>query len=328
MNNIRLAAIAAMVCVGGSFPSFAADNNLTPTSVRIFDLVKDARSSAMGGAYTAVSDDSGCLYYNPAGLALIDNIEVPAQQNVLFGKVNQYSAGFVYSLHDLRTDNLANTGTIAVFYDTYDQSSLPRGDENGNFLSDPKATGELMSGSYGTTVFDGETAGKFMIGATLKLYKEQVLGTDYNWQSYDAGLLWNEAHCPLSVGASVGNISKDTNNPNIKTEVPQTGRLGLGYGFFNKRLTLSTDFIKAINDDARYACGAEYNVVGPILLRAGYRSNSANVNNFTGGAGICLKNVDLFFLYAREICVDYAYTSFITAGDVQYVSINIKLGAD
>jgi len=306
----------------------AADNVISPTSVRIFNLVPDARSGALGGAYTALGDDAGCLNYNPAGLAQIDHCEIPAGQSQLFNKINQYSAGLVYSLRDIRIDNFGDPGTLALTYNTFDQGYYPAGDENRNFVSNPKVKGEVISAAYGITVLDDEYAGAFRLGATAKMYKEELLGAEYNWHAYDAGFLWNASHFPLSFGASIQNANKDIHNPARERELPQTERAGLSYGFFDKQLNVSADCIKAISDDLRYAVGAEYNVVGPLILRGGYRSNDTNQNNLTAGVGLCLKQVDLYFIYAREICLDYAYTSFLTQGDVQYCSVTIKLGAD
>ncbi len=318
---------AAMIAFISVSTAGAAVNSLSPTSVRVFGLVPDARSGALGGAYTAVSDDAGCLNYNPAGLALLDHWELPAQKVTLFGKIDQYSLGLVYSLRDMHVDNLEDPGTLAFAYNTYSQDRFS-GDQNGNFLSVPKAKGEVMTAAYGVTLLDDATAGAFRAGINAKFYKEEILNNELSWNAYDTGLLWNEAHCPLSLGASIQNINKDIHNPDRDSELPQTGRLGISYGLFDKKWILSSDYIKAINDDPRFALGTEFNLVGPLILRAGYKSNSANTNNLTGGIGVTLTNVDLYFLYARELCFNYAYTSFISEGDVQYFSIIIKLGAE
>jgi hypothetical protein len=320
--------LLAVIVIFAPSITIAANNGISPTSVKVFALLPDARSGALAGAYTAVSDDAGCLNYNPAGLALIDHCEIPAQTTMLFNKINQYSAGFVYSLRDLRVANLSEPGTIAFVYNTFDQGYYPTGDAKKNFVSNPKAKGELLSGSYGVTILDDEYAGAFRLGINAKMYKEEILNTEYSWHAYDAGFLWNKAHSPLTFGASIQNTNKDIHNPERDSELPQTCRAGVGYGFFNKQFTLSSDYIKPISDNARYAVGAEYNLAGPIILRAGYKSDSINNNNLTGGIGICLKQVDLYFIYAREICIDYAYTSFVDSGDVQYCSVIIKLGAD
>jgi hypothetical protein len=317
----------AAVLLGAAIANAAA-GTLSPTSVKVFGLVPDARSGALGGAYTAISDDAGCLNYNPAGLALIDHCEVPFEKTQLSGKVDQYSTGLFYSLRDVHIDNFYNPGTLAFTYNIYDQGSYPAGDENGNFVSDPKARGEVVSGAYGLTVLDDEYAGAFMLGFNAKFYKEEVLNTEYNWHAYDAGFLWNQAHGPLAAGVSIQNTNKDLHNSQRDSDLPQTARAGLSCGFLSKRLTVSSDYIKEIDEEARYAFGAEFNVVGPLVLRAGYRPNSANENNFSGGIGITLSQVGLHFLYAREICINYAYTSFVSSGDVQYCSVIIKLGAD
>ena len=55
-----------------------------------------ARAAAMGGAYAAISDDATALYWNPAGVAWVDGLQIefmhsewlplliPSQESVLF----------------------------------------------------------------------------------------------------------------------------------------------------------------------------------------------------------------------------------------------------
>ena len=184
---------------------------ITTTSIKIFELLPDARSGALGGAYTAISDDSGAIFYNPAGLANINHNEFSFEQNALYNKIDQRFIGFTYSLRDWRTTNLDNPGTISVLWETLSQGFYPIGDQNGNFISNPSSNGELMSGAYGKTLVDDESFGALMIGATAKLYNEESFNSESAWQTYDAGLIWK---CPcrnLSVGGSILNLNKNLN---------------------------------------------------------------------------------------------------------------------
>ncbi|MCK4980640.1 MAG: UPF0164 family protein, partial [Candidatus Delongbacteria bacterium] len=49
---------------------------LTPQVFAISDLHLGARPQAMGGAYTALSNDANSTYWNPAGLSKADHGEV------------------------------------------------------------------------------------------------------------------------------------------------------------------------------------------------------------------------------------------------------------
>ena len=50
-----------------------------------------ARSLAMGNAYTALSDESITIFYNPAGLARINQLQLKASRQNLFGVSGLYS---------------------------------------------------------------------------------------------------------------------------------------------------------------------------------------------------------------------------------------------
>jgi len=56
----------------------------------LFDVGMGARALGMGGAFVAVADDANAIYYNPAGLALIDGHDVTSMYSTLLGAGNYF----------------------------------------------------------------------------------------------------------------------------------------------------------------------------------------------------------------------------------------------
>ena len=50
-----------------------------------------ARSLGMGGAYTALANDATSIFYNPAGLAKINSVNIFSSRQKLYGISNLYS---------------------------------------------------------------------------------------------------------------------------------------------------------------------------------------------------------------------------------------------
>ena len=70
-NWLIVVALAAMVVLAA--PTVLAQTDEDPVGTgALFDIGMGARALGMGGAFVAVADDANALYYNPAGLALIE----------------------------------------------------------------------------------------------------------------------------------------------------------------------------------------------------------------------------------------------------------------
>jgi hypothetical protein len=74
-------------------------------------LYQGTRPLGMGGAYTAVANDAGSLFYNPAGLARVDGFQMDLVN--LETETSEGAPGLVKDLQDLEGDDIA-TATAVV----------------------------------------------------------------------------------------------------------------------------------------------------------------------------------------------------------------------
>ena len=117
----------------------------------------DARGTAMGNAFTAMSGDIGSMYWNPAGLATINNMEtVFVNANWIAGINFNYTAFAI---------NLNQLGVIG-----FSMTNLSVPEDDVRTVAQPNGTGEFfdandlsMNLAYAKKLTD-----KFSMGGNLK----------------------------------------------------------------------------------------------------------------------------------------------------------------
>lgn len=125
----------------------------------------NARIMAMGGAFTAVADNADALFYNPAGLVYLRNLEInvglsllaDTNSNLVGFDMFNFREGFGYDVWDLRYDD-----AVGVYKDN-----------NGNGMYDP-LEGEVPFNTF-TSVF----------------------GFEESWDGLDAFDAWYDKFIPM-----------------------------------------------------------------------------------------------------------------------------------
>jgi hypothetical protein len=292
-------------------------------------VVPDARTAAMGAAFCAVADDVDCLHYNPAGLALINHIEISVSQNQLFQNMHYQHLGIAYSLRDVRTSNLADLGTIGAAFSYLDAGKITGRDATGaeNGVFSPRDRIETFA--YGKTLFSNNTFGTLRAGAAVKFATQEVKSYNFQNSAFDAGLLWQvPVISNVNIGAAIQNLGASASYIDAEFDLPQTVRAGASYKTMNDALLLDVDVDKPNYSGARYHMGGEYYFLQSLIFRAGYVTGSDQGSGLTAGFGMILDQVDVFFIYARQLRIDYAFIPYGDLGDTHRISIVLKLGAD
>lgn len=93
LNFLRVA--SASLLASGSLTALAEAPPL-----RIPSHIVSARPASLGGAFTAVADDQNALFYNPAGLALLDSTFFSLADIELFGSLGSGGIGELLDLFD------------------------------------------------------------------------------------------------------------------------------------------------------------------------------------------------------------------------------------
>lgn len=230
-----------------------------------------ARAASLGNSFVAVADDVSAVYWNPAELSNMDNMNVqfigmygiPASNSpYLFGAVAQ------------RIKN--NQGGIGIFWHNF---------MIGNLNS---ANREHVFGiSYGRSIISG-----LRLGVSVKYYYQLVNKSKYESLGFDFSGTIQPAGTLLKLSGSITDIGSLLLNP--------TFRAGISYPFVYNVFLLSMDVSKTFGEKFKPYIGMEIiplrniYIIEKISVRAGF-------DNFNYSAGLGVKII--------KYTVDYSYTN-------------------
>ena len=271
----------------------------------------DPRGVAMGEASTAVTNGVASLYWNPAGLALMD------AQELKFADVEWIA--------DIRTNFLAYSrpmggiGSLGLGL-----TALTMGDEEITTVAEPQGTGYYWgANSYALSLsFARQLTTEFSFGITGKLLTEQIWDVSSQGFAVDFGaLLRPQVARGLSLGLAITNFGPDMQFkggqldeemyredwPDLTGPVevefwsmpyalPLSIRLGVAYEILNtpSNWFLTTLELSHPKDGPEVVhVGTEYGYMNTLFLRAGYKYDpymydykQSNTDGLSVGAGV------------------------------------------
>ena len=265
------------------------------------DLGVGARPIGMGNAYTALADDVNAIYYNPAGLAQLDECQFTSGYGKLYWGLDDGSnlgSGFVGYAHPLY-----HWGTLGVGWLNFGLQGLYR--ENsfilsyGNTLKKKLLAGlnlKLLSKKYGKTLYtesaiddSGNTTGE----------RDPVFSKGYSKTGFstDLGFLY-KFNREYSLGLSlIDIIQPHMDLKDNKSRVPIGVRTGFLYNSDFLTFAFDTTFR---NGDINVYSGAEKWFLNRTFgVRAGLGVGSRRFSNLALGASYAkyLFQFDYAFLY-------------------------------
>ncbi len=298
-------AVVVLVLLSVSMPSRAADPGTTGANILNFGV--GARAIAMGEAYTSLADDVSSLYWNPAGIALL----------------NQSEASFMYnqSLKDLTYNHAAvgmpleNGGLGASL------SYLNFGSING-FDSQGNPTGNVNAYS-GVATFGGALLGDtWSLGANVKGVQTALADMKVDGVAFDFGgnVIYPKevlGGSTLRLAAAVRNLGPGMTFLQQTDPFPTEWRIGISaLQMLNRKLTLSMDYGKRRDEDGSVYGGAEYWPCPYVALRTGYAGSHAEGSGLRAGIGLRFKSISF----------DYAYSNYGDLGLTSRYELSYRFG--
>lgn len=252
-----------------------------------------ARALAMGEAYTTLSEDATGLFWNPAGLAKLDKMEVVISHYDYLADLYYNFGGIVIPIDGV--------GTFGLF-----MASLGMPDIERTTIQSPNGTGEKVSA--GSTVFGTSYAraltDRFSVGGNIKYIRETIWHSSASSFAFDVGVLYKTLFRNVKLGMSISNFGPEMqmngrdmltqhdisatvegNNPKINAHLdteqfplPIIFRVGISANITKDFLNMSKhDWIITAdavhpNDNKEYMnLGTEVKLFNLIAFRAGFR---------------------------------------------------------
>jgi hypothetical protein len=345
--TLLISILVLMVAIPGQSQ---VKNRVATTAANFLEIGIGSAGSAMGEAYVSMAKDLTSIYWNPAGLGLMDRNGVMVIHQPWIANTNCTFFGTNLVLPSVGTLAL---GVTYMGYGSMDVTSV----EN------PEGTGETFSPSdYAFSfAYSRRLVHWFSFGAAFKYISSQIWHSSASAMAVDLGVLVNtgffsptDSHEDgLMIGMSISNYGGRMEYDGIDLlapvdpypqysgnygdargkfdlnawELPLIFRVGMSINAFkaaNQRLTLAADALHPNNNSESVNLGGEYSVKipgwGELSLRGGYKALFMDESQYgaTFGGGILM-----YITKSSSFQVNYAYKSIGILGNMHSYELGI-----
>jgi len=282
-------------------------------------LDMSARAGALAGSFVSNNDDPEVIFYNPAGLELLND--------------NPVSFSFVKHLLDINLASLAYSTELegigrfgaAIKYINY--GTFKGFDENAS------STGDFGAGEVAFILgYANQLDENFYYGSNIKFIYSSIEKYSSTALALDLGLHYAVPSQQINIGFSILNIgSQMSYYINTKEDLPLDFVFGISKRLEYLPVRLSLDFHK-LNEERdnfserfkAFTVGAEFTLSKVLRLRFGYdneKRTELKVGTFAGIAGF---NVG-FGAVISKYRFDYGFSSMGPIGELHRISVSTNL---
>lgn len=276
------------------------------------------RPAAMGGAYSAIADDSDGMLYNPAGLAFMGASQVSFSHAELYqGLTQDYLALALHGEADQRSGDgrwLGEGQGAGLYLQTFDFGSIQRttlANTNGSGLGSFGVRDWSLGAAYARRPLDW-----LGVGVAAKYLRETIDNTTAQTGAVDVGLradLEKTISQPLTLGAALQNVGPDPKYRTQREPMPETLRLGAAWQP-RTAYTFAVDVIQVRNGGLSTRLGGEWRASEHASLRLGWNGQNDAGPGVTLGAGLAWKTFR----------VDYAFVPYGDLGDAHRLGATFR----
>jgi hypothetical protein len=325
------------------YTTAAYSQKVGTTSMQFLKVMPCARATALGDAYTVLASGADAVFWNPSGIAQVQNRELSSTYMMWMMDTKIGAISFATSLE--------NYGAVGASLQYVDYGEMEEAVWNRPYSKNdpyPGLTGRtfrpfayVAAISYAINLTD-----KFSTGLSVKYAYESLYngGAYYamisqstneyvnTWGSgllFDFGMHYNTGFRSIQLGIAIQNFGADIKYAKEASAVPLQFRWGIAANllgndalFLNSddnRLSLAFDLFQPNDYAQQEHLGIEYEFAGTIALRGGYKFNYDS-EGITAGLGV----KQAFGLI--KFSFDYSYGSVSNfLGDVHRISLGVAL---
>lgn len=295
--------------------SIAQFNKVGRTSMQFLKIGIGGRESALGEACIADPQNINSIFWNPAGITKIENIELAFNYTKWLVDLKVFCGAVGI--------NLDSWGVFALNYILMDYGDLqeaPVTSASGNLDT---RTGNLFTGkdlAFGIT-YARKFTDKLSIGINLKYIREDLYKYSTDLLAFDIGSFYETGWKGIRIAMSAQNFSSQARwlqtgeEAQQSYEIPLLFRIGWSIDLLGgddlflggdpnlHKLSFNMDAIHSNDYAERLNMGLEYVFLSQFYLRGGYRINY-DEGHFSGGLGIATSLADF------KIRFDYSYVVY------------------
>lgn len=314
--------------------TFAQNPNLGTAGAQFLQIPVGARSESMGGAIVGLANDASAVFWNPAGIVKVENVQVHFTNMNWFDLFDFNAASIVYNTGDF--------GTIAA-----NMLIFSTGDMEITTEEKPNGTGRYFDAediSFGIS-YAKYLTDRFSVGLSTKYINQRIWNESASGIAFDIGTQYTLDFKNLTIAMCMKNFGadmkldgpdlgftylKDENYPfsrlvpgSLSTQgypMPLNFQVGIGfevlkYDFIEINGAIDVSHLNDNNERAHF--GTEVSLFDRLFMRAGYKYNY-DVQDYTFGAGANVPFGD------TNINFDYSYSLYNILPNVHSISINLS----
>jgi hypothetical protein len=313
---------------------FAQNPNLGTSGAQFLQLPVGARSEAMGGAIVGLADDASAIFWNPAGIVKVNNVQAHFSYMNWFDLFDFNAASIVYNAGDIGTFGASmvvfTTGKMEITTEQepngtgryFDAGDIALGFSYAKYLTDRFSTGITIK--YINQSIWNETASgiAFDIGTQYRLDFQNLtiamcmtnFGADLKYEGPDLDFVYRkEDNFPMS-RLTPSSLSTET------YALPLSFQVGIGFDILEYefvKIKGAIDVSHPNDNNERAHFGTEFSFFDRFYVRGGYKYNYDD-QDFAFGAGANLP------LGSTVVEFDYAYSLYNILPSVHRISVNLS----
>ncbi len=282
-NTVLLAAVLSIVMTTHASAGEPGSSGFT-----FLRLGSGARAGGMGEAFTAVADDATSIYWNPAGMAAVDQIELNLTHNEWLMDIRFEQATVVSEMWG----GAAGLSFTGLYYGSMDRyGEYPSITPDGTFSPYDMA----LSLGYARDIIPNVA-----LGAAFKVIHSKIDFESATGYAFDLGVTHRTKIEGLTLAASMLNLGPQASFVEEKFYPPFQLRVGGAYEIMREALhgglILAADVVFPNDNDAKAHFGLEYSYQRLLMLRFGYKSGY-DIQGATMGAGVAWKSLRFDYAY-------------------------------
>jgi hypothetical protein len=327
----RFLAPMVLLMLALSLPLQAAGlKKIAQTGMKWFSIPMGSRPAAMGNAFTAVADDAGSIFWNPAGMAFTEGQHLYVNQTQWIADITVNSGVTTYSNKTL--------GIFAVSFAAVDWGVL-HGTQRANNDAGFSETGNFNPIDFAIGVgYARRLSNSFAFGGHLKYVFEELGSANVgrmdaqkiytarmNLLAFDFGTIYATGFKSLKIGMALQNFSEEAQYRAEQFPLPLTFKFGLAMNVMDfwmaegsfHQLKVAVDAVHPRDYSERLHFGLEYAFRDMVFLRGGYKTNY-DEEDLSFGAGL------KYSVGGLKFGLDYGYVQFKHFDAVQMFSFDFN----